>query len=148
LSQTFEVKVDPGVINDGTSIADLVDQQNFLLDLRVAINEAAATRLHLQQAMQKAGVRPAPSPGPGESTTQLVASLHAAKTREATLQALWARLVTAPGTYEQPMLIDQLSSINRVESSADQKVGRESRRRFSDLVRELKAIQSGLQSWR
>ena len=61
------------------------------------------------------------------------------------LQALWARLVTAPGTYEQPMLIDQLSSISRVESGADQKVGAESRRRLEDLMKELKAIQSALE---
>ena len=148
LSRTFDVKVDPGVVKDGTSVADLVEQQNFLLNLRVAMNDAAAARLQLQQAMQKAGVQPAPSPGPGESTTQLVRKLAAAKTPAATLQALWARLVTAPGTYQQPMLIDQLSSINRVESAADQKVGMESRRRFTDLVKELKAIQSELQTSR
>ena len=148
LSRTFEVKVDPGVIKDGTSVADLVDQQNFLLNLRVAMNDAAAARLQLQQVMQKAGVQPAPSPGPGESTTQLLHKLEAAKTPAANLQALWARLVTAPGTYQQPMLIDQLASINRVESAADQKVGMESRRRFTDLVKQLKEIQSALQRWR
>jgi 3-hydroxyisobutyrate dehydrogenase-like beta-hydroxyacid dehydrogenase len=58
LSRTFEVKVDPGVMKDGTSVADLVDQQNFLLNLRVAMNDAAAARLQLQQVMQKAGVQP------------------------------------------------------------------------------------------
>jgi hypothetical protein len=60
------------------------------------------------------------------------------------LQMLWARLVTAPGTYEQPMLLDQLNSINRVESAADQKVGMESRRRYDDLVKELKDIEGTL----
>lgn len=40
------------------------------------------------------------------------------------------------------MLIDQLSSINRVEGGADQKVGNESRRRLADLLKELKAIQA------
>ena len=76
LSRSFEVKVDPGVIKDGTTVADLVDQQNFLLGLRAAMNDAAAMRVRLQQAMQKAGVQPAPSPGPGESTTQLVERLQ------------------------------------------------------------------------
>ena len=142
--RTFAVNVDPGVIKDGTTVADLVDQQNFLLALRAAMNDAAATRLRLQQAMQKGGVQPAPSPGPGESTTQLLQKLQQANTPAATLQAVWARLVTAPGTYEQPMLIDQLSSINRVESGADQRVGTESRRRLNDLVKELKAIQAAL----
>jgi hypothetical protein len=143
-TRSFEVKVDPGVVKDGTTIADLVDQQNFLLALRDASNDAAATRLRVQQAMLKAGVQPAASPGPGESTTQLVEKLRKTDTPAARLQSLWARLVSAPGTYEQPMLIDQLSSINRVESGADQKVGAESRRRLEDLVKELKSIQSEL----
>jgi photosystem II stability/assembly factor-like uncharacterized protein len=142
--RTFEVRVDPGVIKDGTTAADLVEQQNFLLALRDAMNEATTTRTRLQQAMQKAGVQAAPSPGPGESTTQLIETLMKAGSPASRLQALWARLVTAPGTYEQPMLIDQLSSINRVESGADQKVGSESRRRFEDLLKELKAIQADL----
>ena len=50
--------------------------------------------------------------------------------------------MTAPGTYEQPMLLDQLNSINRVESAADQKIGAESRTRYEDLLKELKAIQA------
>ena len=143
-SQTFEVKVDPGVIKDGTTVADLVEQQNFLLQLRETITQATALRTKIQQAMQKAGVQPAPSPGPGESTSELVAKLKATNTPAAALQALWARVVTAPGTYEQPMLLDQLNSINRVESGADQKVGQESRRRYDDLVKELRDVEAAL----
>ncbi len=60
------------------------------------------------------------------------------------LQRLWARLVTAPGIYEQGMLIDQLSNISRAESGADQKVGNESRRRLDDLIKELKSLQAEL----
>ncbi len=62
----------------------------------------------------------------------------------AKLQALWARLVTARGTYEQGMLLDQLNNINRAENGADQKIGGESRRRYDDLVKELRAIQAEL----
>jgi hypothetical protein len=98
----------------------------------------------LQLAMRQAGVQAASSPGPGESTTQLIEKLRKTDTPQARLQGLWARLVTAPGTYEQPMLIDQLASVNRVEGGADQKVGAESRRRFEDLQKELKAIQAEL----
>ena len=43
------------------------------------------------------------------------------------------------------MLLDQLNSISRVESGADQKIGMESRRRYEDLVKELKAIQAELE---
>ena len=143
-TRTFEIQVDPGVTKDGTTVADLVDQQNFLLSLRDTIAEAAQLRTQLQAAMQKAGVQPAPSPGPGESTTELIEKLRKQGTPASKLQALWARVVSAPGTYEQPMLADQLNSINRVESAADQKVGMESRRRLADLVKEMKSIQSEL----
>jgi hypothetical protein len=37
-----------------------------------------------------------------------------------------------------------LNRINRVESGADQKIGMESRRRYDDLVKELRAIQAEL----
>lgn len=144
-TRTFNVIVDPGVLKDGTTAADLVDQQGFLLSLRDTMNDAIQTRARLQASMQQAGVPAAPSPGPGESTTPLVERLQKQGTPAARLQALWARLVSAPGTYQQPMLIDQLNSLGRAESGADQKVGMESRRRLEDLVRELKAIQAGME---
>lgn len=141
-SQTFEVKVDPGVVKDGTTVADLVEQQNFLLQLRETITQGTALRTKLQQAMQQRNVQPATPPAPGESTTQLVEKLKTANNTNVALQSLWARLVTAPGTYQQPMLLDQLNSINRVESGADQKVGMESRKRYDDLVKEVKDIEA------
>jgi hypothetical protein len=143
-AKPFEIVVDPGVIKDGTTVADLVEQQNFLLALRQTITDATTTRQQLQAAMQKAGVQPAPSPAAGESTTMVIERLAKSSEPGAKLQALWARLVSAPGTYQQPMLLDQLNSINRVESGADQKVGTESRLRYEDLVKELKAVQSEL----
>ena len=54
--------------------------------------------------------------------------------------------MTAPGTYQQGMLIDQLSNIMRAEGGADQKVGVESRRRLDDLVKEMKAIDAELRT--
>jgi photosystem II stability/assembly factor-like uncharacterized protein len=134
LVKTFEVKIDPRVAKDGITVADLVEQEKFLMRVRDAAADAAALRLQVQQAMTKAAVQPSPSPGPGESAAAIK---HAHP-----LQALWARLVTAPGTYEPGMLIDQLSNITRAEGGADQKVGAESRRRLDDLLRELKAIQA------
>jgi photosystem II stability/assembly factor-like uncharacterized protein len=145
-SKTFEVQVDPGVLASGTTIADLVEQQEFLLQLRETINDASATRQRIEAAMQKAGVEPPPAPGPGESTNEQIAALVKSTAPGAKLQALWARMVTARGTYEQPMLLDQLNSINRVEAGADQKVGTESRERYEDLVKELQAIQAELQT--
>lgn len=135
-SHTFEVLIDPGVLKDGITQADLVEQENFLLQLRDVQAEAAQLRTRVQQAMQKAGVRPAPSPAAGESPFRRAPGTPALHP----LQALWARLVTAPGTYEQGMLIDQLGNIARAENGADQKVGAESRKRLDDLVEEMTSI--------
>ena len=140
-SAVLEFSVDPRVMKDGVTTADLVAQQDFLLKVRDAIAEATQARARLQQAMQQAGVQPPPSPGPGQSTTELIAKLQQQGTPPSRLQALWARLVTAPGTYEQGMLIDQLQNIMRAEGGADQKVGQESVRRLDDLMNELHAVE-------
>jgi photosystem II stability/assembly factor-like uncharacterized protein len=132
--KTFTVAVDPRVLKDGVTVTDLIEQEKFLLEVRDAVARGDALRVKLQEAMARAGVQPSPSPGPGEWTGAL--------THAHPLQALWARLVTAPGTYQQGMLIDQLSNIVRAEGGADQKVGREARRRFDDLMKELQAIEA------
>jgi hypothetical protein len=135
--RTFEIRVDPAVLRDGITTADLVEQQDFLLRVRDAIGEATGLRARIQQAMQKAGVPAPESPGPGEWV--------GAMTYAHPLQRLWARVVTAPGTYEQGMLIDQLSNLVSAEGGADQKIGAEARTRFDDLVREMTAIEAELQ---
>ena len=136
LKVEFDVQVDPGVLRDGVTVADLVDQQNFLLRVRDAIAEANRLRAQVLQAMERADVQPARSPGPGQSINDIQYS-HP-------LQRVWARLVTAPGIYEQGMLIDQLGNIARAEGGADQKIGSESRRRLDDLLGEMKAIEGEL----
>ena len=130
------MQVDPGVLEDGVTVADLVEQQNFLLQVRDAIadGEPAAGA---DAAGDGEGRCPAGTfAGPGEWIAD-IAYAHP-------LQRLWARLVTAPGIYEQGMLIDQLGNIARAEGGADQKVGAESRRRLDDLLAEMKAIEGEL----
>ena len=136
VSGEFEVQVDPGVLRDGITATELVDQQTFLLRVRDAIADATRLREQTQQVMQKADIQPARSPGPGQSINTIEYS-HP-------LQRIWARLVTAPGIYEQGMLIDQLANIARAEGGADQKIGAESRRRLEDLLAEMKAIEAEL----
>ena len=133
-SRRFEVKIDPGVLQDGITQTDLVEQQNFLLEVRQAITDARDLQTRMQEAMKTGSVPVPPSPEAGE----WVGSMK----YQHPLQQLWARLVTAPGTYEQGMLIDQLSNIARAEGGADQKVGAEARKRFDDLMKELKALQA------
>ena len=136
-SRTFEVLVDPAVLQDGTTAGDLIAQQEFLLRLRDTQSQATELRARIQRAMEQMAVPFPPSPGPGESVAGMAYSTP--------LQRLWARVVTAPGTYEQGMLIDQLANIARAEGEADQKVGAESRRRLDDLIEEMKSVEAELQ---
>jgi hypothetical protein len=131
-SHVFEVVVDPAVLRDGITVDDLVAQQEFLLRVRDAQAEATELRTRIQRTMEQMAVPYPPSPGPGERTAD-IRYAHP-------LQGLWARVATAPGTYEQGMLIDQLANIARAEGGADQKVGAESRRRLDDLLAEMKAV--------
>ena len=68
-SSEFEVQVDPGVLRDGMTAADLVDQQTFLVRVRDAIADATRLRAETQQAMEKADIQPARSPGPASRST-------------------------------------------------------------------------------
>jgi photosystem II stability/assembly factor-like uncharacterized protein len=135
LTKTFEIHVDPGVLRDGSTTADRVEHLDFLLAVRDARAQATALRARVEAAMKKAGAGTPPSPGPGQRSADMPYE---------PLQRLWARLVTAPGAYEQGMLIDQLGNLARAEGRADQKVGAESRRRFADLQQELRAVEAHL----
>ena len=134
VSRTFKVLADPRLAKDGITTADLVAQEAFLLKVRDAMAEAAQLRATLQTAMQQKGVSPAASPGVGESPESVNYSDP--------LQRLWARVVSAPGTYEEPMLIEQLQNVQRDMSVGDQKVGQEAVRRLDDLLKEMKAIEA------
>jgi hypothetical protein len=58
------------------------------------------------------------------------------------IAAIEAKLVTAGGSYPQPMLIDQYANVARMIGQADQKVGRDAYLRLDDLDKELAAITS------
>ena len=133
-SKSFNVKVDPRVTKDGVTQADLVAQEQFLLKVRDAIAQANALRGRLQKAMQAKNVAVPPAPGAGES--------HESVKYADPLQEMWTSLVSAGGTYPQPMLIDQLQNVQRMIGGADQKVGQEAIRRFEDLVKELRDLES------
>jgi photosystem II stability/assembly factor-like uncharacterized protein len=135
-SKSLTVKVDPRVTKDGVTQADLVAQELFLLKVRDAIADANGLRGRLQQAMQQRGIQPPPAPGVGESPESVQYSDP--------LQGLWARLVSAGGTYPEPMLIDQFQNIQRMVGGADQKVGQQAIKRFDDLMKELKAIEAAV----
>jgi photosystem II stability/assembly factor-like uncharacterized protein len=133
-TKSFALKVDPRVTRDGVTQADLEQQVAFQLQVRDAIGEARRLQQAIEEALKTAKV---PLPGPA-----LPGTTPAGTTFAHPLQALWARVADLPGIYTQPMLISQLSNVARMVGQADQRIGRDAVLRFTDLQKELAAIQA------
>ena len=93
-------------------MADLAEQTKFALKVRDALAEARGVQQRVRQAID------------GKRGDQ------------AKLQAVWEKLTTKSGPYEDQMFIDQLSNVGREIGQADQKVGASAYERFNDLMKE------------
>jgi hypothetical protein len=123
-TKTFEVRLDPRVVADGVTQADLQEQYDLLVRIQETSRDARATAMRVSQAIS---ALPA---GDGERRKKLL--------------AIQEQLVTASGPYPQPMLIDQLSGLSRMAGSADMKVGRSAFEYFEELRERLASLQKQL----
>jgi hypothetical protein len=123
-TQTLEVRLDPRLEKDGVTIADLQEQLQLLLKIRETAAEARRTAQQLDEAIKRLGAQ------------------NDAADRAPKLQAIRARLITAPGPYPQPMLIDQLNSLSQMAGAADRRVGRSALEYFEVLKDQLAAIRA------
>jgi hypothetical protein len=121
-TQTLEVRLDPRLEKDGVTVADLQEQLRLLLNIRETASDTRRMARQLDEAIKRLG------------------SQSEAADRVSKLQAIRARLVTAPGPYPQPMLIDQLSSLSQMAGAADRRVGRSALEYFDVLKDQLAAI--------
>jgi photosystem II stability/assembly factor-like uncharacterized protein len=137
ITRTFDLKSDPRVAADGVTDAAIAEQVKFQLQVRDAISDARKLQQSIEQAMQKAGLKPQLDPGAVGSSPSNTKYDHP-------LRALYARVVTTPGIYTQGMLIDQLNNIQRMVTQADQRIGRDAHERYADLIKEMQAIEAQL----
>ena len=114
LSQPLVLKLDPRLVRDGVTLPDLREQLDLISKVRTASRDARALVRRIDRQLIDA---------PAERATRL--------------RAVREKLVTAPGSYPQPMLIDQLTSIYRMISDADRRVGRSAIEYYGELRREL-----------
>jgi hypothetical protein len=121
-TEPFTVKIDPRYAKDGVTVADLAEQARFALKVRDAIADGRA----LAERVRKA--------------------IDARSGDESALQALYARLVTKSGPYEDEMWIDQMSNVAREVGQADQKVGASAVERYDDLMKEWAQIRRDARS--
>ena len=63
ITRTFDLKSDPRVAADGVTDGDIAEQVKFQLQVRDAISDARKLQQSIEQAMQKAGVKPQLAPG-------------------------------------------------------------------------------------
>ena len=117
-AEPLTVKIDPRVLKDGITTADLAEQTKFALKIRDSLAEARELATRVRQAMA------------------------ANRGDQAALQNVWNRLMTKPGPYEDQMFIDQLSNVSREIGQADQKVGASAYERYNDLIKEWTTIKA------
>jgi hypothetical protein len=117
-TETFTVKIDPRVAKDGVTVADLAEQTRFALKVRDALADARQLSQRVRQASD------------------------AKRGDAARLQAVFERLNTKTGPYEDQMFIDQLSNIGREIGGADQKVPASAYERLTQLMKEWDSIKA------
>lgn len=117
-TESFAVKIDPRVAKDGLTVADLAEQTKFALKVRDALAEARGVQQRVRQA------------------------IDAKRGDPSKLQAVWEKLSTKSGPYEDQMFVDQLSNVGREIGQADQKVGASAYERFNDLMKEWTALKA------
>jgi photosystem II stability/assembly factor-like uncharacterized protein len=117
-TESFAVKIDPRVVKDGVTVADLAEQAKFELKVRDALAEARQLSQRVRQA------------------------IDAKRGDQAKLPSVSERFVTKSGPYEDQMFLDQLSNVAREIGQADQKVGASAYERFNDLMKEWAALKA------
>jgi photosystem II stability/assembly factor-like uncharacterized protein len=119
--QALEVAADPRVVASGVTATDM-DQQ-IALALKVREQLGAARVLVGKLKARRDAARKA-----GDTAAAQRAD------------ALLAEMETAPGRYQQPMLVAQIQYLYGMLTQADQRPGRDASERFAQLDRELAQI--------
>ncbi len=138
-TRSFAVMMDPRLRKARTTRSDLEEQAFFNRRLQRAIAEAEATA----QTLDSMRTRVEDAHEAGEM------SASEAQPLLDRLDALHGRLVTSEeGSYQPPMLIDQLGYLAWMTGSADQELGEDAFARFETLRTRLDRIQNRWQSLR
>jgi photosystem II stability/assembly factor-like uncharacterized protein len=115
-TERFRVLVDPRVMGDGVTEADLVAQESLSLQVRDTLSMANRLVERIRKARESEDV--------GQKNKERLASVY-------------ENLVTGQGPYPQPKLVDQISYLSSMLNRADQKPGREAYVRLDELNQEL-----------
>lgn len=122
--QSVDIVSDPRVIDSGVSIADMVKQERLALQVLDLMTDA-----NLLQAILK------------EKRKEYLNKKKLSKSdKEA--EEIWDSLVTKEGTYQKPMLKDQINYLYYILTAADQLPGKDAYDRYDELKMALKILMS------
>jgi hypothetical protein len=106
---SFELKMDPRVLKEGITEADVSAQAEFALKVRDTLSETRRVTAKVEKAIEDKSKD------------------------EELLVAIKKRLISDPGRYAQPMLLDQLEYLYSNLIRADQRPGQDAYDRFEEL---------------
>ena len=120
--------IDPRVAADDVTMADLEEQFALNIRIRDAIIQAQNAVVHLEEGKTQMAVG-AEMGGAAEQRANIAL--------EALAEIERAMVTINEGSYQQPMLVDQLSYLYGMTSRADQKPGQDAYERLEVLEEEL-----------
>ena len=128
IAQTFEILVDPRVVDEGVSESDMNTQLALQLKVIDLLSEANILQADLEKEMK---------------------SLKGKAGKEAQsekLSGFIAQLKNAEGAYPKVMLVAQISYLYNLIDGADQVVGQDALERYQELVAQLEALKKKIAS--
>lgn len=127
-SQTFELVMDPRVLESGVSEAEVKQQVEFQLAIRDRLSETYRFQESLEKEIEALKTKKQPS--------------QTEESRLSALEAVLSKVQTEEGIYMQPMLADQWRYLYSMMNQADQVPGRDAKQRFTELESQLQGLKS------
>jgi hypothetical protein len=127
--QSFELIVDPRVLNQGTTLGDIDAQVDFELEVVDLMSEVRRFEKQVTDEQKKLKKK-------GDALSPDEAS------RLALVTDLLSQVKSADIIYPQPMLTNQVSYLYNMVSQADQAPGAEAENRFAELTAKLAELQA------
>ena len=127
-TRSFDVLIDPRVAADNVTLADLQEQFTLNIHIRDAIIRGRLAVQDLESAKEatEAGVE-----------SGRAAAERAMAALEELAEVEQALVTKTEGSYQTPMLVDQLTYLYEMTSGADQRPGRDAYERLHVLEQEL-----------
>ena len=119
---TMKLITDPRISQRGVKETDIAERIQFNLKVRDLVSEVRKLEQEVQKKIQSV-----------------------AEDQKEVLNRLGQKLTTKEGTYEKPMLVDQISYLYYMTTGSDEKVSQEAIKRYNQLREELKSLQEAFE---